>query len=86
MKKVDRNEENPGNTALGNTVRPHPSSSSVRKEDCDNDPTSDTAWGRPVQFTSSQGRITGQSSSSSFWTLPVREADETSAHSTGRPG
>ena len=46
-------------------VRPHSFPNKVRKEDCEQDHTSETVWRDPVQFTSSQQRHTGQSSSSS---------------------
>ena len=41
-KEVGRNEQNPGDTAWGDPVRPHASPNAVRKEGCDKDPTSET--------------------------------------------
>ena len=65
-------------------MRPHSTPNTVRKEAGDKDPTNETAWGDPVQFTSSQQRINCQRSSSSSWRSRVREDAETST-STGRP-
>ena len=52
----------------------------VRKGDCDTDPTSDTFFGNPMQSAFSHQRNSRQSSSSSSWRNRVREEAQTSAH------
>ena len=50
-KEVGRDEENLGDTAWRDPVRPHSSPNAVRKEDCDQDPTRKTAWRDPAHST-----------------------------------
>ena len=53
--EVGRHEENLSHTAWGDPVRPHSLPNTVRKEDCDQDPTSETAVETQCnQFSSSQ--------------------------------